>query len=209
MHIKTIISTNLMILRLGDLDLETFSYLVDYLTSYEFSSKSSLQFLDIKLMNKITEFNVKIKFLLQKLFYIKIKNLLELKLFSNIIIKDTFNYLHLIKLLTYNWIPSYVITLNKISLLKKIDYYMKNIPFLIFPTIEKNCSNIFEIINENAIINKTDCIKDNELFWMLKYIFYCKYSEYNLNFFEVKILIFNISQFLYPIANAKLSHDIC
>ena len=208
-YIKNIISTNLIILRLGDLDLDTFTNLVDYITSYEFTNKSSLQKLNIKLMGKITEFNIKVKILLQKLFYIKIKNLLELKLFSNIIIKDSFNYLNLIKLLKYNWIPSYVITLNKISLLNKIDYYMKSIPFLIFPTIEKNSSNVFEIINEDEIINKKDCINDNELFWMLKYIFFCKYSEHNLNFFEVKNLIFNIAQFLYPTCNAKLSHDIC
>ena len=208
-HIKNIISTNLIILSLGDLDLESFSYLVENVTSYEFSNKSSLQLLNIKLMNKIIEFNIKIKFLLQKLFYIKIKNLLEIKLFSNIIIKDSFNYLNLIKFLKYNWIPSYVITLNKKSLLNKIDYYLKNIPFLIFPTIEQNSSNVFEIINENEIINKKDCINSNELFWILKYIFYCKYSEHNLNFFEVKNLIFNIGQFLYPTCNAKLSHEIC
>ena len=160
-------------------------------------------------MNKISEFNIKIKFLLQKLFYIKIKNLLELKLFSNIIIKDSFNYLHLIKLLKYNWIPSFVIILNRKSLLNKIDYYLKNIPFLVFPTIEQNSSNVFEIINENEIINKNDCINSNELFWILKYIFYCKYSEHNLNFFEVKNLIFNIGQFLYHTYNAKISHEIC
>ena len=207
-NIKNIIHTNLIILSLGDLDLDTFSYLVENITSYGFSSKSSLQLLNIKLMNKICEFNAKIKLLLQKLFYIKIKNLLQLKLYSNIIIKDSFNYLHLIKLLKYNWIPSYVITLNKISLLNKIDYYMKNIQFLVFPTIEQNSTNVFEIVNENEMVNKRDCTNSNELFWMLKYIFCCKYSEYNLNFFEVKNLIFNIGQFLYPTCNAKLSHEI-
>ena len=207
-NIKNIIHTNLIILSLGDLDLDTFSYLVENITSYGFSSKSSLQLLNIKLMNKICEFNAKIKLLLQKLFYIKIKNLLQLKLYSNIIIKDSFNYLHLIKLLKYNWIPSYVIILNKISLLNKIDYYMKNIQFLVFPTIEQNSTNVFEIVNENEMVNKRDCTNSNELFWMLKYIFCCKYSEYNLNFFEVKNLIFNIGQFLYPTCNAKLSHEI-
>ena len=207
-HIKNIISTNLIILSIGDLDFETFSYLVNYITSYEFSNKSSLQLLNIKLMNKLSEFNIKIKVLLQKLFYIKIKNLLELKIFSNLIIKDTFNYLYLIKLLKYNWIPSYVITLNKVSYQHKIDYYNNNVPFLIFPSIGKNSSNTFEIIAENEIINKKDVINDNELFWFLKYIFYCRYAEYNLNFFEIKNIIFNIAQFLYTTCNTKISYEI-
>ena len=205
-HIKNLISTNLIILNIGDLDLKTFSNLVYYLTSYEFSSKSSLQSLNIKLMNKITEFNMTIKLLLQKLFYIKIKNLLELKLFSNIIIKDTFNYLHLFKFINFNWIPSYVITLNKISYLNKVDYYTKNLSFLIFPTIEKNSSNIFEIVKENK--NKEDCSNDNELFWILKYIFICKYSSYNLTFLEIKNIIFNITKFIYPTHKVKFAYEI-
>jgi hypothetical protein len=205
-HIKNLISTNLIILNIGDLDLKTFSNLVYYLTSYEFSSKSSLQSLNIKLMNKITEFNMTIKLLLQKLFYIKIKNLLELKLFSNIIIKDTFNYLHLFKFINFNWIPSYVITLNKISYLNKVDYYTKNLSFLIFPTIEKNSSNIFEIVEENK--NKEDCSNDNELFWILKYIFNCKYSSYNLTFLEIKNIIFNITKFIYPTHKVKFAYEI-
>ena len=205
-HIKNLISTNLIILNIGDLDLKTFSNLVYYLTSYEFSSKSSLQSLNIKLMNKITEFNMTIKLLLQKLFYIKIKNLLELKLFSNIIIKDTFNYLHLFKFINFNWIPSYVITLNKISYLNKVDYYTKNLSFLIFPTIEKNSSNIFEIVKENK--NKEDCSNDNELFWILKYIFNCKYSSYNLTFLEIKNIIFNITKFIYPTHKVKFAYEI-
>jgi hypothetical protein len=157
-------------------------------------------------MNKITEFNMTIKLLLQKLFYIKIKNLLELKLFSNIIIKDTFNYLHLFKFINFNWIPSYVITLNKISYLNKVDYYTKNLSFLIFPTIEKNSSNIFEIVKENK--NKEDCSNDNELFWILKYIFNCKYSSYNLTFLEIKNIIFNITKFIYPTHKIKFAYEI-
>ena len=205
-YIKNIISTNLIKLSLGDLDLDTFTNLVNYLTLYEFSSKSSLRSLNIKLMNKINEFNKDIKFLFQKLFYIKINHLLELQLFSNIIIKGSFNYLYLIKLLKYNWIPSYIITFNKSLFQNKLDNgSSSNIPFLIFPTIEKNSSDVFEIVTEE--IDKKIGINDNELFWILKYIFFCTYSSYNLNFLEVKYLIFNIAKFLYPTSHAKLSHD--
>ena len=211
-HITNIISTKLIKLSLGDLDLETFSYLVNFITSYEFSSKSSLQLLSIKLINKITEFNIKIKILFQKLFYVKIKTLLELKIFSNITIKDKCNYLYLIKILKYNWIPSYVITLNKTLLITKISKKVENIPFLIFPTIEKNSSGFFEITKNKGIntgLNKNDYSNDNELFWMLKYIFYCKYSENNLTFLDVRHIIFNIAKFIYPTSFAKLTHDIC
>ena len=204
-YIKNIISTNLIKLSLGDLDLDTFNNLVDYITLYEFSSKSSLRYLNIKLMNKITDFNKDIKFLFQKLFYIKIKNLLELQLFSNIIIKNSFNYLYLIKLLKYNWIPSYIITFNKSLFQNKLDKDTENIPFLIFPSIAKNSSDVFEVINEK--IGKKLGINDNELFWILKYIFFCKYSWYNLNFLEVKYIIFNIAQFLYPTSHATLLHE--
>ena len=204
-YIKNIISTNLIKLSLGDLDLDTFSNLVNYITLYEFSNKSSLKYLNIKLMNKITDFSKDIKFLFQKLFYIKINNLLELQLFSNVIIKNSFDYLYLIKLLKYNWIPSYIITLNKSLFQNKLEKDSTNIPFLIFPTIEKNSSDAFEVITEN--IDKKLGINDNELFWILKYIFFCKYSCYKLSFFEVKYIIFNIAQFLYPTSHAKLLHD--
>ena len=211
-HIKNIISIHLIKLSIGDLDLETFSHLVDFITSYEFSSKSSLQLLKIKLINKITEFNLKIKQILQKIFYIKIKTLLELGIFSNIIIKDKFNYLYLINLLKYNWIPSYVITLNKTLSKPEIFEHTEKIPFLIFPAIEKNTSGVFQIAKNNGInvgILKNECSKDDELFWILKYIFYCKYPEDKLTFLQVKNLIFNIAKFIYPISDAKLSHDIC
>ena len=204
-YIKNIISTNLIKLSLGDLDLDTFSNLVNYITLYEFSNKSSLKYLNIKLMNKITDFSKDIKFLFQKLFYIKINNLLELQLFSNVIIKNSFDYLYLIKLLKYNWIPSYIITLNKSLFQTKLEKDSTNIPFLIFPTIEKNSSDAFEVITEN--IDKKLGINDNELFWILKYIFFCKYSCYKLSFFEVKYIIFNIAQFLYPTSHAKLLHE--
>ena len=206
-HINNIISINLIKLSIGDLDSDTFSVLVHYLNSYEFSNKSSLQNLNIKLMDKITEFNVTIKYLLQTLFYIKIKNLLELKLFSNINIKDAFNYAYLIKLLKYNWIPYYTIVLNK-NTYRKSDDYMKDISFLIFPTIVKNSSDVFEVVSDNKNENKKDYKNDNEIFWILKYIFICKYSSYHLNFFEVKNIIYNIGQFLYSSCKVKISNEI-
>lgn len=209
-HLKNLISPNLTILNIGDLDLPTFTEFVNYLSSYEFSNKSSLNSISIKLNNKIIEFDVNIKFILQKLFYIKIKNLLELKLFSNIIIKNPISYLQLINLTKYNWIPFYLITLNKKSKDSSISYYSDNIEFLAFSTIEKNSSNAFKLVKkkENNDTSKKNYTNDDEVFWMLKYIFGCKYFYYNLTFFQIKYIIFNIAKFLYPAHKATILHEI-
>ena len=91
-YIKNIISPNLIVLSIGDLDLITFNKLVEYLTTYNFSINSVLKNLSIKLLNKITSFNTEVKLILRKLFNIKIKTLLEIKLFTNIIIYNRAKY---------------------------------------------------------------------------------------------------------------------
>ena len=206
-YIKNIISPNLVKLSIGDLDIITLNQLVNYLTSYEFSSKSSLNNLSIKILRNITYFGTKIKLILRKLFSIKIKSLLELNIFSNIIISDKFNYLYLIKSLRYNWIPSYVITLNKKSkdTLAKYFFIKNDISFLVTCSIE---NYIFQDVPINTIKkDKNDQKNDinDEVVWMLKYIFYCRYSKYSLTFLEVKNIIFSILKYLYLTSNVKLN----
>ena len=206
-YIKNIISPNLIKLSIGDLDIITLNKLVNYLTSYEFSNNSSLANLSIKILRNITYFETKIKLILRKLFNIKIKSLLEIKIFSNIIITDKFNYLYLIKSLENNWIPSYVITINKQSkdILTKFNSNKNDITFLVTCSIEKY---IFQDIPINTIKkNKNDQKYDinDEVVWMLKYIFYCRYSNYSLTFLEVKNIIFSILKYLYLTSNVKLN----
>ena len=206
-YIKNIISPNLIKLSIGDLDIITLNQLVNYLTSYEFSSNSSLTNLSIKILRNITTFETKIKLILRKIFNIKIKSLLEIKIFSNIIINDKLNYLYLIKSLENNWIPSYVITINKKSkdILTKYNSNKNDITFLVTCSIEKY---IFQDIPINTIKkDKNDQKNDinDEVVWMLKYIFYCRYSNYSLNFLEVKNIIFSILKYLYLTSNVKLN----
>ena len=98
--------------------------------------------------NSITSFTTELKFILRALFYIKISNLSELNLFTNIIIKTELNYHYLINILKDNWIPDYTITFNSKS-------------NQIINKLTKEVSEISYFIN-----------KDNDnIFWYLKYIF--------------------------------------
>ena len=175
-YIKNIISPNLTKLSIDDLDYFSFNKIVNYLTSYNFSIKSSLIHLSIKLLNKIVYFDTEIKNAFNKLFNIKIKNLLELELYSNIIIKNKINYSYLIKMLSNNWIPSYKIILNENEVTNKIinDNNNKEIYFLVSKSIE----NIVKKNEQKDSFNKSDIKNDeNEVFWILKYLFNCKYSN--------------------------------
>ena len=106
-NLKNLISRNLITLSLGDLDLYTFDNLLQYLTSYDFSINTNLSHLNIKLLRMITNFNIQMKLMLQRLFSINLKNLLELKLCTNLIIDKKANYLFFLKLLHNNY---YIIT---------------------------------------------------------------------------------------------------
>ena len=206
-YVKNLISPNLIILSIGDLDMYTFQILVNYLTSYEFSSKSSLTNLNIKLQNKIIYFDTKIKLLMRQLFDIKIKTLLELKFFSNIMIRSKSNYFYLIKILKNNWIPSYVIALNqKSKILNK--NIIKDVDFLVSKSIENKVFNEYELSLIKKDKNEKVNDSNDEVFWMLKYIFYFRYSHYYLNFIDVKNIIFGILKYLYFTSKVKLTHDI-
>ena len=207
-YIKNIISPNLIILSIGDLDIISFNNLVNYLTSYYFSSKSVLTNLNIKLLSKITFFNTELKNILRKLFNIKIKSLLKLTLFTNFIIENKANYSYLLKILNHNWIPSYTILLNDNENTEEIieNYTQQDISFLISSSIEDIISKKTQIKRKE--INYQNKDKDEEIYWILKYIFIYRYSYHSLSFFEVKNLVFTILKYLYMTSNIKLSHEI-
>ena len=206
-HLKNIISPNLTILSIGDLDLFSFNKLVNYLTSYNFSTKSSLANLSIKLLNKIIYFNAELKNILKKLFSLKIKGLLELNLYTNIIIEKKISFSYLIKAMSNNWIPSYTIILNKNETTNKI---VNENNYEIYYLISKSIENLIkEKERKDSNKNKIDVKADeNEIFWILKYSFNCKYSSQSLNFFEIKNLIFTILKYLYLASIAKISYQI-
>ena len=164
-YIQNLISTNLFTLNIGDLDIYTFDKLIQYLTSYDFSINSNLSHLSIKLLGMFTNFNIQMKLLLQRLFNISLRNLLELKLFTNLIIDKKANYLFFLKLLQNNSIPSYLITLNKKSK-KTIAYFnlfkVNKIYFLVSETIQNLVfKDTFNLMRQHNFFL-------NEIYWVIK-----------------------------------------
>ena len=184
-NINNLISTKLIILRIGDLDMVSFKSLVKYLTSYKFASESNLETLSIRLNNSLLYFTVKLKIILRELFYLKISKLSELNLYTNLIIKKEFDYLFLINILKDNWIPSYTITFN---------------------------SKSFEIINKHqTFINNISYYvsnDENKAFWLLKYLFSVKYVNSLTNFYNIKSCINDIMKYLLKTKKIKINHSL-
>ena len=205
-YIQNLISTNLFTLNIGDLDIYTFDKLIQYLTSYDFSINSNLSHLSIKLLGMFTNFNIQMKLLLQRLFNISLRNLLELKLFTNLIIDKKANYLFFLKLLQNNSIPSYLITLNKKSK-KTIAYFnlfkVNKIYFLVSETIQNLVfKDTFNLMRQNNFFL-------NEIYWVIK-IYLLRMQKRNDIFvgkFGMQGIIFTILKYLFFTSNVKLEHQ--
>ena len=165
-NIKKLISTNLLILNIGDFDLVSFEIIIFYLISYKFSSKSNLKYLTIGLLKSIIDYDKKINFLFNKLYSIKIQQLIELNLYTNIIIDTKEKYIDLINILNNHWISSSNLVLNNISsnIIKQCKSYKNKIKYLVPFFIKDIISN-----------NKIDSI--NACYWYLRSIFIKKYKE--------------------------------
>ena len=205
-YIKNLISDRLIKLNIGDLDIITFKHLVKYLISYKFCSKSILENIGIGLNKTITNFNTELRISFRELFYIKLSNLLELKLYTNIIINNEKEYCYLIDILKDNWISSYIITFNSKSdkILTKCKNLKNNIPFFVSPKL------INKIHNDKEKNNKSTNINDNNyyIYWCLKYLFDYKYFNSSSNFFSKKICINTILKYLYLEKNIKIKHNL-
>jgi hypothetical protein len=205
-NLKNLISRNLITLSLGDLDLYTFDNLLQYLTSYDFSINTNLSHLNIKLLRMITNFDIQMKLMLQRLFSINLKNLLELKLCTNLIIDKKANYLFFLKLLQNNSIPSYLITLNKKSK-KTIAYFnlfkVNKIYFLVSETIQNLVfKDAFNLMRQHNFFL-------NEIYWVIK-IYLLRMQKRNDIFvgkFGMQGIIFTILKYLFFTSNVKLEHQ--
>ena len=215
-NIKNIISESLIILNIGDCDIYTFNELVNYLTSFKFSFNSLLSKLSISLIKTIRLLNNEIYNLLFKIFNIKIKQLLELNIYSNIKINSTKEYLSLLKIFKNNWISSCILTLNEKS--KQI-YEVKEcvdeknkIKYLVPSCLESQL-----LIAESKNLKKKDNEKiintSDDAYWYLKYIFKVRYScvdngkkkrEESLS----KFLANNILSYIFFTKNINLQHNL-
>ena len=200
-NIDKFICDNLIILNIGDLDLITLKYLINYLTSYQFYKKSNLENISISLLKLLTIFNNEIKLLLRKLFTIKNKNLKSLNLYSNLIIYDRENYLDIIKFLNYGWVPSYSITFNHKTeyILNKYKKELNKLRFLVSHNLEESLLNTDK---KRIKVKNKENIKDannesDSVYWYLLYLFNNRYVDKTQNFFSKKNIIFTILKYIY------------
>ena len=210
--INNFVSHNLTSLKLGDMDIPTLKVLTQFLCSYKFFQTSNLRTLTIGLLYFITHFNKEIEFIFNEIFSIKIKTLLEITVYSNIIIKDqnTFN-----KILENNWISSCNLLLNEKSesfwkqdLLNtknnKIKY--KKILYLLHHELEEEKLTPNEVMLRKKIkMTQTDC----KIAFYLRYILIFKYSkekQIKLSYYDQKNIVFNILKYLFFTKKAKIEY---
>ena len=193
-NIKNLISSNLIKLNIGDCDIETFKELTKHLSSYKFSQKSSLKVLSISILKSITEYSNEIKFLLVKIFSIKIKTLTELNICTNIFIQSVEKYKKLVKMLDCNWISTCRLIINK-KCLSYNDNYSEKLFYLVSRKLEESLLEPDELTKrEKFKLNDTD--KSDEVYWYLRYLFNNVYKIGN-NFEKKKTVIFSILKYLY------------
>ena len=211
-NISNFISHNLTILKLGDMDISTLKELSIYLCSFRFFQNSKLRTLTIGLLYFITHFNKEIEFLLNQIFSIKIKTLLEINIYTNIIIKKQNNFY---KILQSNWISSCNLFLNEKSEIfwkqdsptkKNSKIIDKKILYLLHHELEEEKLTPNEIALRNKIkLSKTDC----QIAFYLKYLLIFKYSKekkIKLNYYDQKNIIFNILKYLYFTKTSKIEY---
>ena len=211
-NISNFISHNLTILKLGDMDISTLKELSIYLCSFRFFQNSKLRTLTIGLLYFITHFNKEIEFLLNQIFSIKIKTLLEINVYTNIIIKKQNNFY---KILQSNWISSCNLFLNEkseifwkqdLSTKKKNKIIDKKILYLLHHELEEEKLTPNEIALRNKIkLSKTDC----QIAFYLKYLLIFKYSKekkIKLSYYNQKNIIFNILKYLYFTKTSKIEY---
>ena len=164
-NLYRIIPYNITQLSLGELDLTTFIYFTEYITSSEFSVHSNLIRMKINLSNSLLKSEECYKYLLLLITEYP-KGLKEIGINSHLIIsKDKFDYL--LKQMDYNTIENFFMNFNKLSL---------------------DEDGFQEIKKEIYFIN-TDNILNNENYMKL---FYVKRTSKSTNFI-MSILMNNLS----------------
>ena len=211
-NIKNIISASLVILNIGNCDIVTFESLVYYLSSYKFCKESNLKKVSLRLVKSILNLNMEIYSLLFQIFNIKITNLLELNIYTNIIINKDIEYFYLLNIFNNNWISKSIFTLNKSSdnIINMEECLNKKnkIKFFVPYSAENELLSPGEKIKMKNI-RKNNEIKNDEIFWILKYIFKIRYScndNINRNESVAKFLTNNILSYNHFIKNMDIQH---
>ena len=212
-NINNFITTKLKILNIGDLDMPTLKLLSDNISSYDFNKKSSLEKLSIGLINAITEFNIDVKLIFEKLFNIKIKNLVSLNIFTNIYIRNKFQYIYLLRILNYNWISEYKIIFNRCSheILNENKLKLQKLNFLVPHNLEGQLLIDEDLlkINQKNFVENIDKNLDtyDEAYWCLKHVFDKVHTDILTNNERTKKIIFDILKYIYFIKAPKIIHS--
>ena len=218
-NIHTLITQRLVLLNIGDCDIFTMKELIKFLTSFNFCKKSSLRTISISLLNSLIVFNEEIKNILYKIFSIKIKQLLELNIYTNIYINKDI-YLECHDLFCNNWISKCRLVFNPKSEIYIYDLnedINNNIIYLVSHSLEDKLLSSEELVHRNNIFfdknkkNTIDNNKDDYIYWIVKIIFYRKYKE-QINYIQKlrneKYFIFNILKYLFFSKNVEINHNI-
>jgi hypothetical protein len=212
-NIKNLITERLIILNIGDCDIYTFKELTKYLTSYKFSKNSFLKKLSISLLDSIIEYTNEIKKIFNKIFSIKIKQLTELNLYTNIYMnKDT--YLDLFDIFRNNWTSKCRLTLNPKTEFDPfyLDEEKNKIKFLVSHTLEDKLLSKDELITRNKIFYDKEkkvikeCYKNDDIFWFVWRVLNKKGK--NKPQTNKKDIIFNVLQYLYFTKNIEINHKL-
>lgn len=212
-NIKNLITGRLISLNIGDCDICTFKELTKYLTSYKFSKNSFLKKLSISLLDSIIEYTNDIKNIFYKIFSIRINQLTELNLYTNIYMtKDT--YLDLFDIFRNNWTSKLRLILNPKTEFDSIylEEEKNKIKFLVSHSLEEKLLSKDELITRNKIFYDKEkkmikeFYKNDDMFWFVWRMF----NKKGKNKPEVnkKEIIFNVLQYLYFTKNIEISHKL-
>jgi hypothetical protein len=217
-NIKNLISERLIQLNLGDCDEYSFRELTKFLTSLKFCRKSSLKKLSISLINSIIEYKKEIKINLYKIFSIRIKQLEQLNIYTNIYMtkEDYFNSFDIFK---NNWISKCRLTLNEKTDIEENNLEIdknNNIFYLVPHSLEDELLPNDELVIRNKIFNNTndkniiDRDKEDNIYWILKQIFNKKYNNFGnkIKIRSRKNIIFNTLKYLYFTKNVDIKHHL-
>ena len=188
-NINKLVSNKLKIINIGDLDLFSLNFFIKNIDEYHFWKNSLLEQISISLNKTIIKLDDEVNLLLAKLFFIKIKNLSSISLYTNIEIKTKEEFKEIIKIINNNWIPSYLIIFNEKSY-----------------NIINNNSKLYKNSNLNYITKKVKKPINNkininiditdEIFLCLKKLF-IKGLGKTLDFYSKKKIISKILNYLY------------
>jgi hypothetical protein len=216
-NIKNLITERLIILNIGECDIYTFRELIKFLTSYKFCKISPLEKLNISLINSIINYTNEIKFLLFKIFSIKLKRLIEFNVYTNIYMnKEIYSYC--IDIFRYNWISKCGLILNhKSDIDIKDDNNSNNIDditYLVPHGLEDKLLPNEDLVYRNKIFNNKDkkniidVDKDDNIYWIVRKIYNKKYKNYgkNIKVRSKKEIIFNTLKYLYFTRKMDIKH---